>query len=136
MAAVGKAAAKINIGVSTADAAMKAYNWAAGWGGPVAGSIAAGAAITAGLMQLRSLESGGVSGGGGLSGSTTFEQSLPNAAVSPATDSATRGEGQTVIQQTIEIKALDGASVQELVNNNKEVFLAPVLERIEETGSL
>ena len=30
--------------IDTNEAAMKAYNWAAKWGGPVAGGVAAGAA--------------------------------------------------------------------------------------------
>ena len=136
LASIGNAAAKINIAISTAEAAMHAYKWAAQWGGPPAGAIAASAAVVAGLMRLKQLESGSVSGAGGLSGGTTFDQGLPNSAATPPSDSSARGSGETVIHQSIEIKALDGASVQELVNNNREVFVQPVLDHVEETGGL
>jgi len=135
LAAIGKLAAKINIGISTTEAAMHAYKWAAQWGGPPAGALAATAAVAAGLMRLQQLESGGIGGGGGLSGATTFDQGLPNNSITPPADSAGRG-GEVVIQQSIEIKALDGASVQEVVNNNREMFVQPVLDHVAETGSL
>lgn len=138
LAEIGKAAAKINIGISTTEAAMNNYKWASSWGGPAAGAIAAAAAVTAGLMRLRQLEQGGIGGGseGGLSGATTFDQGIPNKAVTPPEDSTARGAGETVIQQTIEIKALDGADVERVVRNNKEVFLQPVRDQLEEKGSL
>lgn len=143
VAQIGKWAARINITISTIEAAQKAYNWGMGFGGPYAAGAAASAAVIAGAMRLRQLEQatsgGGVGGGGsGLSGATTFDQSLPtaqNTALSPTEDSAARG-GQVVIQQSIEIKALDGASVQQVVQDNREIFLQPVYEEIEERGGL
>lgn len=135
LSAIGKMSARINIGISTTEAAMHAYKWASQWGGPPAGVIAGGAAVAAGLMRLQQLESGGVGGGGGLSGATTFDQSLPNNSITPPADSGSRG-GEVVIQQSIEIKALDGASVQEVINNNREMFVQPVLDHVEERGGL
>ena len=62
---IGKAAARINIGIATQEAAMNAYKWASSWGGPIAGGIAAGAAIAAGGIRLQAVNSAGSGGGGG-----------------------------------------------------------------------
>lgn len=80
--AIGKAASAMSIIMSTHEAAMSSYKWAASWGGPVAGGIAAGAAIAAGGIRLQALNStnlgggsvGGVSSGGGQSQSQTQAQ--------------------------------------------------------------
>lgn len=49
--------------IADADsAAAKAFNWASGWGGPVAGAIAAAAAF-AGVLAFDSFEAGGVVNG-------------------------------------------------------------------------
>ena len=81
--AIGKAAAKVNIIIGTLEAAQNAYKFASAWGGPVAGALAATAATVAGMMRYRAVDNAGSgSSAGGLSGSTTFDQNLPNAAVS------------------------------------------------------
>ena len=80
---IGRASAKINIAIGTLEAAQNAYKQAAAWGGVYAGTIAATAATAAGWMRYRAVDSAGSgSGAGGLSGSTTFDQNLPDAAVS------------------------------------------------------
>ena len=43
--------------IDTNESAMKAYNWAAKWGGPVAGGVAAGAAILEGGARLSAINS-------------------------------------------------------------------------------
>ncbi len=140
LAQIGKWAARINITISTIESAQSAYKWASSWGGPYAGAIAAGAATTAGMMRLRQLEqagSGSISAGG-LAGGSTHDQSLPqaqsNTALSPTSDSSERST--VIIQQSIEIKALDGADIQSVVENNRDIFLQPVREEIEERGGL
>ncbi len=92
------------------------------------------------MMRLRQLEqagSGSISSGG-LAGGSTYDQSLPqaqsNSALSPTSDSSERST--VVIQQSIEIKALDGADVQSVVENNRDIFLQPVREEIEEKGRI
>jgi hypothetical protein len=62
---IGKAAARVNVAIDTNEAAMKAYKWAAGWGGPVAGGVAAAAAIAAGGIRLQAINSTSFGGGGG-----------------------------------------------------------------------
>ena len=86
LASIGRAAAKINIAISTIDAAQSAYTNAMSWGGPIAAAAAASAAVIAGMMRLKAVDSAGSGGGvssggassGGLSGSTTFDQALPS----------------------------------------------------------
>jgi hypothetical protein len=48
-------------------AAADAFKWASGWGGPIAGAVAAGAAF-AGVMAFDSFAEGGVVGGSGRMG--------------------------------------------------------------------
>lgn len=87
LARIGKAAAMVNIVISTIDAAQSSYAAAAKWGGPVAGAAAATAAVVAGMMRLRQLKNAGTGSSaslsaGGLSGQTTFDQNLPSASSS------------------------------------------------------
>jgi len=79
---LGKIAARANVAIDTNESAMKAYKWAAGWGGPVAGGIAAGAAIAAGGIRLQAINS--TSFGGGSSVSTGAASAAPAAASAPA----------------------------------------------------
>ena len=89
---IGKAAARVNVAIATQEAAMKAYNWAASWGGPVAGGIAAGAAIAAGGIRLQAINStsfggSGSAGGASASGGSSAAQSTasaPQQAAEPA----------------------------------------------------
>ena len=87
LARIGKAAAAVNIVISTIDAAQSSFAAAAKWGGPVAGAAAATAAVVAGMMRLRQLnqvQPGGSASlsAGGLSGQTNFDQNLPSASSS------------------------------------------------------
>lgn len=81
--AIGKAAAAANVIIDTQEAAMKAYKWAAGWGGPVAGGIAAGAAIAAGGIRLQAINSASIGGGGGGVGSSSSAASVPSESQAP-----------------------------------------------------
>lgn len=125
--AVGKAAAKVNIVIGTLEAAQSAYKHAANWGGPAAGVLAAAAATTAGMMRYRAVDSAGSgSSSGGLSGSTTFDQNLPNAAVSidniPA--AAERRSAPSLHVEnyyaTGAVSAIDTQSFSDAMMNNRE----------------
>lgn len=52
---IGKVAAHANAAIATAEAAINSFNVASKFGGPVAGGIAAGAAIAFGLQQQREI---------------------------------------------------------------------------------
>lgn len=83
LARIGKAAAAVNITISTIQAAMSAYK-AGVEIHPAIGVAWAASAVVAGMMRLRQLQSVGTGSsaslsGGGLSGQTTFDQNLPSA---------------------------------------------------------
>lgn len=115
---IGKIAARANVVIDTHESAMKAYKWAAGWGGPIAGSIAAGAAIAAGGIRLSAINSTSF-GGGGLAGSGA------GAATPAATTSNTAPQAQAS-SRTIRIEGIDpnqnfsGGQVQNLVEQLRE----------------
>jgi hypothetical protein len=84
--------------IATHDAAMKSYAWAAEWGGPPAGLIAAGIAVAAGLARIDAIASqspGGVTsttdaGSGGYTGGYPYNSPLTEStpAVAPAAESS------------------------------------------------
>lgn len=53
---IGKRSSQVNAGIQTAEAAIKSYNWASSWGGPIAGAAAAAAAALAGAVQISAIE--------------------------------------------------------------------------------
>jgi len=115
---IGKMAAATNVIIDTQEAAMKAYNWAAGWGGPVAGGIAAGAAIAAGGIRLQAINSTSFGGGGSVGGSGG------GGAQASATSAQPQAQPQqTETQRTIRLESLDptalvsGAMINTLAKN-------------------
>jgi hypothetical protein len=139
--AVGKAAAKVNIIIGTLEAAQSSYKFAAAWGGPVAGSLAAAAATAAGWMRYRAVDTAGSgSSGGGLSGSTTFDQNLPDAAVS-IDNIAGAAERRSIPAPYIEnyyaegsVSAIDTQSFSTAMMNNRESVASATEAHLNEYG--
>lgn len=145
LAAIGRAAARINVAISTIEAAQNAYTWAAKWGGVPAGVAAAAAATIAGLMRLRAINTAGSgsgsTGSGGLSGGTTFDQNLPNAAatVSDIPGGASRRDsGRVVIQGDYyaqgAVQAMDSESFAEFAQRNRSAIANATESELNEYG--
>jgi hypothetical protein len=139
--AIGKAAAKINIVIGTLEAAQSAYKQAVAWGGPVAGALAATAATVAGMMRYRAVDSAGSgSSGGGLSGSTTFDQNLPNAAVSidNIPSAAERRSSPSLHVENYyadgAVSAIDSQSFSDAMMNNRESVASATEAHLNEYG--
>ncbi|MCH2040279.1 MAG: hypothetical protein MK185_06560 [Saccharospirillaceae bacterium] len=144
LAKIGRAAARINIAISTSEAAMSSYKWAASWGGPAAGALAASAAVAAGLVRMRELNKGTISqggSGGGLSGQTTFDQALPNSAatISSVPDSALRRtqENRPHIENYYAqgaIQAIDTQSFDDRIRDSRQAVAEATEEHLQEYG--
>lgn len=145
LAAIGRAAARINVAISTIEAAQNAYTWAAKWGGIPAGVAAAAAATIAGLMRLRAINTAGSgsgsAGSGGMSGGTTFDQNLPNAAatVSDIPGGASRRDsGRVVIQGDYyaqgAVQAMDSESFAEFAQRNRSAIANATESELNEYG--
>jgi hypothetical protein len=138
---IGKAAAKVNILIGTFEAAQSAYKHAASWGGNVAGALAAAAATTAGWMRYRAVDSAGSgSSSGGLSGSTTFDQKLPDAAVS-IDNIPGAAERRSIPTPHIEnyyaegsVSAIDTQSFSTAMMNNRESVASATEAHLNEYG--
>lgn len=138
---IGKAAAKVNIAIGTVEAAQSAYKHAASWGGVTAGVLAAAAATTAGWMRYRAVDSAGSgSSAGGLSGSTTFDQNLPDAAVSidniPSASERRSTPALHVENYYAEgaVAAIDTQSFSEAMMNNRESVAGATEAHLNEYG--
>lgn len=143
--AIGKAAAKVNIVIGTLEAAQNAYKFASAWGGPIAGALAAAAATTAGMMRLRAVDSAGSAGSasssaGGLSGSTTFDQDLPDSATSidniPAASERRAAPALQVenYYATGSVNAIDTQSFSDAIMNNRESVASATETYLNEYG--
>lgn len=144
LARIGRASARINVAISTIEAAQNAYTWAAKWGGVPAGVAAATAATIAGLMRLRQINMAGSgtgsSGSGGLSGGTTFDQSLPDTAATAATVPAVadrRSEQASVVVQgdyIANVSAIDSQSYAEAAMRNRGAIAEATESHLNEYG--
>lgn len=110
--AIGKIAAIKEIGINTAEMAVKSFNWASKWGGPIAGGIAAAAAIAFGVEQAK--EVAGLYNGGtvmGGPGRSPYRDSVP----------ARLAVKETVISKKVTEKIenmADGPKQETVINNN------------------
>lgn len=144
LAAIGRASARINVAISTIEAAQNAFTWATKWGGIPAGVAAATAATIAGLMRLRQINtagSGGTgsAGSGGLAGATTFDQNLPNTAITASNipGSAERRAGEQVVIQgdyIARVDAIDTQSYAEAAMRNKAAIADATESQLNEYG--
>jgi len=104
---IGKIAARANVVIDTNEAAMKAYNWAAKWGGPVAGGVAAGAAILAGGARLSAINSTSFG-----SSSTPSAGAAASGGDSGASSQATSGQASAPQQErNLTISGIDSSSL-------------------------
>ena len=106
---IGKIAARSNVIIDTNEAAMKAYNWAAKWGGPVAGGIAAGAAVLAGGARLSAINSTSFGGGGSAPASSAGGGDTSQA--SAASQPQQQDQSRTVRFETVDPSALVSGSM-------------------------
>lgn len=117
---IGKIAARSNVIIDTNEAAMKAYNWAAKWGGPVAGGIAAGAAVLAGGARLSAINSTSFGGGGSAPASSAGggDTSQASAAAQPQQQDQSR----TVRFETVDPSALvSGSMINKIADELKQL---------------
>ena len=106
---IGKIAARANVIIDTNESAMKAYNWAAKWGGPVAGGIAAGAAVLAGGARLSAINSTSFGGGGSAPASSAGGGDTSQA--SAASQPQQQDQSRTVRFETVDPSALVSGSM-------------------------
>lgn len=124
---IGKIAAASNVVIDTNEAAMKAYNWAAKWGGPVAGGVAAGAAILAGGVRLAAINSTSFGGGGSVGGGSSAGASSTAQAASAAPQQQQPEQQRTIRLESLDPNALVSGSMintlaQNLVDLQKDGF--------------
>jgi len=142
LASIGKAAAKVNILIGTYEAAQNAYTHASKWGGPAAGVAAAAAATIAGMMRLRAVDAAGngSAGSGGLAGSTTFDQNLPNAAANVSdipSVAERRNQPPTHIEHYYaegSVRAIDSQSFEQAMYENRDAVAGATESYLNEYG--
>lgn len=122
--AIGKAASAMSIIMSTHEAAMSSYKWAASWGGPVAGGIAAGAAIAAGGIRLQALNSTNFGGGGSVGG-------VSSGSGQPQSQAQTQQPMQQEQNKTLRIEGFDSG---QLFTGDQLNSLAEKLVEYQEDG--
>ena len=91
----------------------------------------------AAMSALALLEGGAMaSGSSGLSSSAVDSADPVSQDYTALTTEDSSNRREVIIQNSVEIHAMDGVSVQAVVDNNPEIFVKPVLDYIEETGGL
>ena len=118
---IGKIAARANVIIDTNEAAMKAYNWAAKWGGPVAGGIAAGAAVLAGGARLSAINSTSFGGGGSAPAASAGGGDAAQASAA-VTQPQQTDQSRTVRFETVDPSALvSGSMINKIADELKQL---------------
>jgi hypothetical protein len=127
---IGKAAAIGETIIKTYSAAVKSYDWAASFSGPIGGAIAAAAAVAAGLANVQRIKSTPF-GGGALTASSAvtvpgqgpFDTSPPVTPVQPQAAPAARSTQITIVGSSFSAQ-----QVRELIEAiNEQVGLGATL---------
>lgn len=112
--AAQKLQALYKIGVETKTAAISAYQWAVGFGGPVAGALAAAAAVAFGMAQAKAVISDS-----GSTAATTVSPSTPATTVTPVAEQPAADDNAPKQTTTISFpadKLMIGRDVVDFIN--------------------
>jgi hypothetical protein len=119
--------------VDAKSAAAKAFNWASGWGGPVAGAVAAALAF-AGVVSFDSFETGGIVPNTGLAMVHQGEgvltkpatQMLQTVMSTVNNGGLSQGNGGMTYNDQRQIHAWDGASAKRAMRNSTKQLVKEV----------